>query len=172
MPEPLAGPVSRDLPPSLENIDMLARKFSVSRSCAAVRYVDLTDTPVALVLSRNGEIEWLAVSERMREHPWSRKAWKKEWVPKETATQRLATDPRRVGSGGREEGEPLLCEWFHGAPPNLVAEEASVGLGSWGRVLTLLAAPGLPSADEIEEERAADWRPRDWRDAIRGYSLD
>lgn len=165
--------VASSLRPNLQMIGSLAESYGVSLCCAAIRYAEVTDHPMAVIVSNSGEIEWVAFSERIAEHPWSRKAWKKEWVPRHTATRALASAQTRVERGEEEESACLLCEWFEGAPPMVTAEEQAVGLGPYGRVLTLLSVPRLPTAEELEEEeQSGRWREKDWRTPLRGYELD
>lgn len=169
-PRALAGPVARDLPGTIDDLSLFADRFGVSLVCAGVRYAELTDAAVAVVISREGGIEWVAFSERMREHAWSQKAWRKESVPAGTATARLG-EGRQPDT--RQDGRSLLCEWFEGAPADLSLEEECLWLSSYGRVITMLSAPDLPSVDEVEEEtQESEWRERDWRDAVRGFELD
>lgn len=66
----------------------------------------------------------------------------------------------------------MLSEWFEGSPHVSLGEEA-MGLGGYGRVLTLLTCDSLPDADDWEDRggQASDDKP-DWRDAMRPYHLD
>jgi hypothetical protein len=173
MPERWAGSRTRALSPSMESLTRLADDFGVSFCCAAVRYAELTDAAIAVVVSHERQIEWVAFSSRLREHGWSRTAWRKEFVPRHTATGRLALASGRVLAGDGDAASGLLCDWFAGAPEMVMADEEAIGLGSYGRVITLLSAPKLPTPEELEEEsQDRNWRERDWRDAIRGYRLD
>lgn len=172
MPERWAGPFARELPACVGTVEALADRFSVSLSCAAIRFAELTDDAVAVVVSRERQVEWVAFSGRLQEHSWTRRAWKREFVPRGTGTARLSASPQRVRHGEREESSSLLCEWFEGAPSAVFADEEALGLGDYGRVITLISVGALPTADEVEEERQEQiWRERDWRDSIRGYEL-
>jgi hypothetical protein len=124
-------------------------------------------------MARNREIEWIAFSRRLHEHRWTRKAWKKEWVPAGSATAHMADRPNQVEARKRVFSSSLLCEWFEGAPDDLAADEECLGLGRYGRTMTVLSVPDLPSVDDVEEERQeSTWRERNWRDAIRPWSWD
>jgi Zn-dependent peptidase ImmA (M78 family) len=173
MPTPWAEPRIKTLHPTFGGLDDLSNEFGTSLTCAAIRFAELTDEAVAMVVSFDRQIEWVAFSHRLRDHRWSRKAWKREFIPTGSATDRLAQAASRVRAGDSEADEGLLCTWFPEAPAMTIAEEEAIGLGAYGRVLTLLSAPKLPTPEEIEEEEQEHtWRERDWRDAVRGYSLD
>lgn len=170
MPRGLAGPVARDLPGTIDDLAGFADQFGVSLSCAAVRYAELTDNAVAVVISRDGAIEWIAFSDRMREHSWTRRAWRAELTPPGSATSRVTGHGSR---GARDDGQGLLCEWFDGAPDDLVVDEECLCVGEDHRVITTLSAGSLPTREDIEEEaQDGGWRERDWRDALRGFDLD
>ena len=159
--------------PTLEAVYQLADEFQVSLCCAAIRYVELTDQAASVVVSKGGQIEWAAFSGRLKEHRWSRSAARRDWVPRNTATRRLAEAGSRVARAEEDGSSGMLCEWFDGAPEFVRVEEEAVGLGSYGRVLTVLSIDDLPTVDELsEEEHSRSWRERDWRDAMRGYGLD
>ena len=109
----------------------------------------------------------------MLQHAFTRARMKGEWAPPRSVTYALARSPTRVADGDAADGEGLLTEWFDGAPGTVVTEEA-VGLGSYGRVLTVLSCPRLPSADayRASQERLDTNRDRDWRDAVRPWGWD
>lgn len=173
MPTLWVKPRIEALHPTFRDLDDLAGDFATSLTCAAIRFAELTDEAVAVVVSFDRQIEWVAFSHRLRDHRWSRKAWRRESIPTGSATDRLAQAAQRVRRGDGEADGGLLCTWFPEAPPMTIAEEEAIGLGAYGRVLTLLSAPKLPTPEEIEEEEQGHtWRERDWRDAMRGYRLD
>jgi hypothetical protein len=63
-----------------------------------------------------------------------------------------------------------LSEWFPRAPQHLVVEVDAVGLGTYGRVLSLLVCPDFPDPDELyaaEEEGLSGLEDRDWRSHLR-----
>lgn len=186
MPERLARAEVRRLGPSLEAVRRLSAGFAVSLSCAAIRLAALADEAVAVVLARGGAIEWVARSPALwAQGGWARQTMKRERVPRGSGTRRLTESPTRLAAGADDGSELLACEWFDGAPPGLPAIEEALGLGSYGRVLTVLTFPQLPDPDaqylDEQQRRDAAWhdaagvelRERgDWRRGIRGYSLD
>lgn len=155
----------------IERIRALADEFGTSLSMMAIRYAEVTTRPVASILSRDGQIEWAAFSDRIREHDWSWGLRKRDVIPPNCATSRLVGDT--PGSASRVIGSDsgLACEWFEGAPADLELEEDVIALGSFGRLLTFLLIPGLPDPEELEL-RSNDFEPQDWRDSLRGYRMD
>ena len=160
----------RERDAGIERIRALADEFETSLSMMAIRYAEVTTRAVASILSREGQIEWAAFSARIREHGWSWGLRKRDLVPPNTATSRLGGGPagRLIGVTGSDSG--LACEWFEGAPPDLELEEDVAGLGSFGRLLTILLIPDLPDPEELA--MASDGvEPQDWRDSLRGYRM-
>ena len=54
------------------------------------------------------------------------------------------------------QAEGLLCEWFVDAPRGTHVTEEAVGLGSYGRVLTVLRPEGLPDPPRSRSVLGAD----------------
>jgi Zn-dependent peptidase ImmA (M78 family) len=156
----------------IESVHAIADRFETSLSCAAVRYSDLTDAPIVIILSKDGIIEWLSQSRSVREHWWSRRSMKGEVLMRNSATARLARSTEKVKACETVDGDGWLNEWLEGAPAINLTEEA-VGMGSYGRVLTVLTCGTLPSADAVREaEHRARKGPSDWREAMRPWGWD
>ena len=156
MPEHLVRPLLRGCN-SMEVVRRIEDACGVSLTAAAITMVRLTRDPLAALVSKDGVLEWPAVSESLRTYPWARMRQKGEWAPPRSATRRLGRDPSSVLEGAEDSEEGLLCEWFPEAPDETLVTEEAVGLGAYGRVLTLLVPDSLPDEDE-EQERA--WRSR------------
>lgn len=168
----------------MQSVLLLRDAFDVSLSCAGVRLAQLADEPLVVVLSKDGAVEWTARSEALwAQGGWARRSWKQEWVPRRSATRRLAIDASRRRAGADDGSELLACEWFEGAPPSAVAVEEAIGLGRFDRILTLLRFPDLPDPDtayllaereerEAREARDGSGRRGDWRAGLRTYGLD
>lgn len=172
LPTPLARPAVRLQPACIHGINAIAERFQTSLSCAAIRFAALTAEPIAILLSYDRVVEWVAFSDPLRDQAWSRRRWKGEWAPRGSATVRLGTRPDRIQAGVQDSEIGLLTSWFEGAPPVETVEEV-LGLGSYGRVLTILVCPELPSADEIHQvEREGRKESADWRARLRTYSFD
>ena len=158
-------------PACIEVVRELAREFETSLSMTAIRYAELADRAVASILSRDGQIEWAALSTRIREHSWSWGLQKRDLIPPSAATASVTSDPTGFRSSANASDSGLVCEWFEDAPRALEVEEDAISLGRWGRVLTLLVISGLPDPEELEMQ-SGDEDDGDWRDAMRGYRMD
>ena len=167
-----ARPLIRSAGHGLAAVHAIERKFETSLSCAAIRYADLAGDSVAVILSHDGTIEWACTSEQMREHWWGKRGLKGEWAPKTSVTAHLARAKASVAAGHERSAETWLNEWFEGAPA-VSTEEEALGLGSYGRILTVLHCGNIPSPDQerVREDRERRG-PKDWRDTMRTYSLD
>jgi Zn-dependent peptidase ImmA (M78 family) len=174
MPERLVRPLIRRVGEGLSAISTLASEFRTSMSAAAIRYASVTGEPVAVLISREGVIEWTSISAALWEYRWARVTMKKDWAPRGSGTRRLSLAPDRVRGGEKDSDSMLLCEWLSAAPSTVKVIEEAIGLGVFGRVLTVLTAQDLPDAEDDDhgEQDPDDGRTHDWRDAMRTYRMD
>lgn len=172
VPSAAARAVITRAKPGLAAVRAIEATFQTSLSCAAIRFASLTREPAAVILSWGREIEWVSWSPAVQAHPWTRRRVRGDWAPPRSVTYSLARSAERVLAGDGATGEGLLAEWFEGAPAVAVTEEA-LGLGAYGRVLTVLTCHELPSPDRVQFARERDrGRQRDWRDALRPWEWD
>ena len=172
VPASFAQPILRSAGHGLAAVRAIETTFETSLSCAAIRYAELAGDSVAVILSRGGTVEWACTSEPLREHWWGKRGLKGEWAPRGSVTAHLARTPKSVTAGEERNAEAWLNEWFDGAPAMSIEEEA-LGLGSYGRVLTVLHCGNIPTPDQerVREDRERRG-PTDWRDGMRTYTLD
>jgi hypothetical protein len=171
MPERILRPLIATSGSGLAAVRWLADRFAASLCAAAIRYAAFAGEPTIVIVSKDGTIEWSVRPPVIWAHGWARQPLKKEWAPRGSATRRLAGAPDRIQRLENDESTMLACEWFQEAPPALEVIEEALGLGEYGRVLTLLRIPELPDADEINDPEPSSDDPRDWRDALRGYRM-
>lgn len=134
-------------PPTLDYVIRLAGQYATSLTSTALRVVALSHFPCALVRLHEGKVEFGSISEslrmrRMRSLPQGTPA------PAGSVSHRLSLDSRRIRSAAREEGSIKVGKWFD-TDQDLELQEDAVGLGSFGRVLTLLT---LDEADFGEDD--------------------
>jgi len=147
----------------LAAIESLAERCRTSLPATAIRYAELTDDAVAVIISTGSVIDYCFLSEAMKSLPqlaWLRKGCP---VPKETGTSRLSTAPARVVKGDSLVNEIDVMDWLGGTRSAIVAEEV-VGLGRYGKILTVLSSTVIGHEDDGEDDDddaiAESWTPR------------
>ena len=148
----------------LSSVDAMAKLCETSLTATAIRYADLTSEAIAVITSTGQTIDYCFLSESMKSLPelsWIRKG---SIVPGSTETARMNSDPERVLRAERAENEIDVMDWLGGARSALVTEEV-VGLGRYGKTLTILSSESIgQERDEDDEEEDEDlierWTPR------------
>jgi hypothetical protein len=165
MPE---GPFRKEMnryDPGLEAVEAVAEQCITSRTATAIRFAELGDTAMAVIVSTDGIIDYCFMSEPMKTLPnldWLRKGTP---LPGDTATARLAADPGLVRAGHRVADARDVRDWLGGTTRAEISEE-SVGLGAYGKVLTILSSSAIGQEDEPEDEEESEedvierWTPR------------
>lgn len=150
--------------PGLSAIEAIADLCVASKTAAAIRYAEVGDAATAVIMSTAGVIDYCFMSEAMKSLPkldWLRKGVK---LPLGTVTSTLAADPRRVAAGERVRDEIDVREWLGGSTRETVREE-SLGLGAYGKVLTVLTSTKIgqemePDEEDEQQELIESWTPR------------
>jgi IrrE N-terminal-like domain len=170
MPERFLRPLIVRVGSGVSAIRHIAETFDASLSAAAIRFAAITDAPLAVLLSHDSVIEWTAMSPALWAHGWARRTLRGESVPRGSGTRRLARAASRVQRAETDGSTGFLCEWFDDAPKDIEVTEDAIGLGPYGRVLTVLEAPDLEDRDPDDDQGDDD--DGDWRGGMRGYRLD
>jgi Zn-dependent peptidase ImmA (M78 family) len=150
--------------PGLSAIEAIADLCVASKTAAAIRYAEVSDAATAVIMSTAGVIDYCFMSEAMKSLPkldWLRKGLK---LPLGTVTSTLAADPTRVAAGERVKDEIDVREWLGGSTRETITEE-SLGLGAYGKVLTILTSTKIgqelePDEDDEQQELIESWTPR------------
>jgi hypothetical protein len=148
----------------LQVVEHLAGLCRTSLTATAIRYAELTEDAVAVIISSGPVIEFCFLSETIKSLPqlaWLRKGAP---VPRNTATVRFNANPRRVADGDRAEEDIDILDWLGGAR-SVRATEQVVGLGRYGKTLTLLTCPVQDETyheedGDNDEDLAERWTPR------------
>jgi hypothetical protein len=135
-----------------------------SRTATAIRYAETTDEAVAVIVSTGQTIDYCFLSDAMKSLPNLKWLKKGTPLPSGTLTAALASNRRRVLNGDRDGEEIDVLDWLGGTKSARVTEEA-LGLGRYGRVLTILHSSQIGPENESEEEREQQdlqesWTPR------------
>ena len=152
--------------PGLGAVEATANLCRTSVTATAIRYAVLTDDAIAVVMSTGTTIDYCCLSDTMkslREITWLRKG---SPLPKGTATTQLSADAQRVAQADRIEAEIDIMDWLGGKRSAPATEEA-IGLGSYGKTLTILTCPSVVDEtyqddddEEDEDELIESWTPR------------
>ncbi len=149
--------------PGLAAIKAMANLCLTSLTATAIRFAELTDAAVAVIMSTGDKIDYCFLSDAMKTLPkldWLRKG---SPLPSGTATARLTAQSGCVLSGERIVDAVDVRDWLGGITQAEVSEE-SVGLGQYEKVLTILASSTIGQEYEPDEEDDEDmierWTPR------------
>lgn len=158
MPNPLFSQAMRSAGEGLEAIVTLASICETSLLATASRYVEETDLPIAMVVSEGQHIEYAFLSDELKEYrdiTWPKKGSAVPAVP--TAT--FNRDTANVRNAHREEHESDVRDWFGGRRTVPLTEEI-IGLGTYGRTLTILSTATFADDDDEDEDLEQRWTPR------------
>jgi hypothetical protein len=151
--------------PGLEIVESLATLCRTSLTATAIRYAELTDDAVAIIISTGPTIDFCRLSDAIKALPqltWLRKGTP---IPRDTATAKFNANSERVANSHRTDAEIDIMDWL-GGTRSVRATEQVVGLGRYGKTLTVLTCPTVQDATYQEdegddEERLTErWTPR------------
>jgi hypothetical protein len=133
-------------------IEALASQCRTSLTATAIRLAELSPQPLAVLCSTASKVDFAVMSDTMRFN--FRLTWPKRGagIPSNSTTALLNSDETNVRTGRRMSGEASLADWFHAERDHQLNEEA-IGLGEYGRTLTILWSDSFLDGDE---HRTAD----------------
>ncbi|WP_456253552.1 ImmA/IrrE family metallo-endopeptidase [Xylella fastidiosa] len=148
----------------LADIESAREACKTSLTSTAIRYAELTDDAIAVILSTGRAIDYCILSEAMKSLPdvtWLKRG---SPVPANTVTARFNANGTRVARAERDEDEIDVLDWLGGRRSSIVNEEV-VGLGRYGKTLTVLSSRKIGHdayADEGDEDDdiVERWTPR------------
>jgi Zn-dependent peptidase ImmA (M78 family) len=135
----------------LEAIEALAELCLTSLTATAIRYAKLCDEPVAVVCSKGDKVQFAFMSpslQNYRDITWIRKG---SGLPAGTGTANFNKDGENVLKAKRVAATTSLDTWFHGGGAVELNEDV-IGLGEYGKTLTVLWADAIPEPEEIEQQ--------------------
>lgn len=150
--------------PGLAAVLELAETCRTSRTATAIRYAETSNDAVAVIVSTGPTINYCFMSDAMKSLPelnWLRKGVP---LPAGTLTATLAGDPKRVRNGDQASDEVDVIDWLGGKKSVMVTEEV-IGLGPYGKVLTILHSSRIGAETEVDDEQEDDelgerWTPQ------------
>ena len=140
-------------------IEHLSGLCKTSLPATAIRYANLTEEAVAIVMSTGQRIDYCFMSESLKRiagYEWLRKG---DSIPPGTHTAAFNRDPRNISSSARRAEGSNLLDWLSDGRDWEIAEDI-VGLGSYGRTLTILFSDSpVPDEEDDEDEEIGSWDP-------------
>lgn len=130
----------------LEAITSLATLCGTSLTATGIRYARLAKEPVAVVCSKGQKVLFAFMSEslkRQRNLTWLQKG---SGLPADSVTATFNKDPENIRKCRNWEGESTVADWFHG--DDVEINEEVIGLGDYGRTLTMLWPDSLTDPEE------------------------
>lgn len=145
--------------PGLVAVREIAEEFETSLTSTAIRFAKLSPEPVAAVVSQDGTVRYCWLSESLANVPGIGHFLMQPDDPlPSSATQELCSDSDRVRRGDRVAVNCRSMTWFPTACEAFSIREESAGLGSYGRVLTILTAHDVPDPDDFGSIPSRDRR--------------
>jgi IrrE N-terminal-like domain len=164
MPGDLFKKALRKKTAGLQTIEDLAAVCRTSLTATGIRCAETSDDALAVIISTGNTIDFCFLSDAMKSLPkltWLRKG---SPVPSLTATARFNASSRKVLASERDSERINVIEWLGGTQSATVTEEV-IGLGSYGKTMTVLSSETIGQdlvEDEEQEDRDMDesWTPR------------
>jgi len=165
MPETLFKRELNRRRPGFETVEHMTGRCRTSLTATAIRCAELSNDALAVIISTGSMIDFCFLSDAMKSLPqlsWLRKG---SAVPAGTGTARFNTKPENVRSGERLAQDIDVMEWLGGTRRATVCEEI-VGLGRYGKTLTVLSSESIgqdqddDDQEEDDEATAERWTPR------------
>lgn len=160
MPRHLFFPELERQGQGLAAIERLRELCKTSLHATAIRYTQCTRDPMAIIISAGNRIDHCFMSAALRELQgidWLRK---REAVPRGTPTHAFNQDAKNITASLRVEETANLQQWF-GGNRSLEISEDVLGLGRYGKTLTVLYDIKVPEAEEEEDKISLieSWTP-------------
>ena len=167
MPADLFGAALRVAGEGFAAITVLAKKCNSSLTATAIRYCQLTDMPAAVLLSSDHDVVCCFVSDVLKEIRGVVPLRKGDSLPAKTATARFNHDRSNRGTCNCDTATCSLNDWFERAP-DVEFKEDVVGLGHYGKTLTVLFTDEVLTEDDEQDDEDAQsglpssrWHARD-----------
>jgi hypothetical protein len=134
----------------LNAIEKVAEHCQTSITSSAIRYAELTDAAVAIVISTGSSVDYCFASRALRGIPGYRHPLKGSNLHKDSLTRHFNLIASNVTNALRDDDGADLIAWFQ-ADDEIDASEEVIGLGEYGKTLTIITAD-LPDEAEQDEK--------------------
>jgi Zn-dependent peptidase ImmA (M78 family) len=122
----------------LDGIMGMAELCNTSLTATAIRFTELTEDFLIVIVSSNGKIDFCSFSQKALKIK-NKEIPKKGWpIPKNTATEIMLKEPTCIQKAEIMSMQSDLSDWIECDRSKYVNEDAK-GLGKYGKVLTVLS---------------------------------
>lgn len=161
MPNYLFDPALDHTGTGLDAIKSLKELCGTSLTATAIRYAQRVAVPAAIVVSTGEKVDYCFMSDELKQYPnltWLKKGM---LLPSKTKTFAFNREANNVLSSKQTEADSDLGLWFQSDIEADIHEQI-IGLGSYGKTLTVLNLLNLPALEELieDEELEESWTPR------------
>jgi hypothetical protein len=133
-------------------IQSLAGLCKTSITATAIRFAKYTDDPVAVIVSSGTRVEYCFLSERLKDVKGLQWLKKGDLIAPASTTAGFNKNPTNVSEARQDDGCCSLDDWFDGAP-EIEMNEDVVGLGTYGKTLTVLfTEEGIEDGEDEYDE--------------------
>jgi Zn-dependent peptidase ImmA (M78 family) len=119
-------------------IESMAKLCNTSLTATAIRYAELTEDMVVIIVSKNNIVDFCCISDSIFKLKDIEKPKKGDKIPKDTATEAITNNPALLAKSEGKYAETRFMDWLECRSSRDAAEEA-IGLGKYGRVLTVIS---------------------------------
>jgi len=127
-------------------IENVAERCQTSLTASAIRYAELTDAAVAVIVSSGTSVDYCFSSRTLRGIRGYKHPTKGSALPRDSLTFAFNKTPDGITNGLRDDDSCDLIAWFK-AEDEIEASEEVVGLGEYGKTLTIITAD-VPDEDD------------------------
>lgn len=132
-------------------IEHVAKQCETSLTASAIRYAELTDAAVAVVVSTGKSVDYCFASAAIRAISGYKHPVKGSLLPPDSLTCSFNQDQNNVTNAERYDDSADLIAWFRSDNEFEACEEV-IGLGEYGKTLTVITAE-LPDENDGESAR-------------------
>lgn len=159
MPDPMFSRALIRMGDGLEAIEGMADLCRTSMTATAIRFAEKTSAPVAVVVSTGQSIDYCFMSGSLQDFEgleWPRKG---QPLPGSVQTDRFNQNPKNVLRAERTTADTDLRDWF-GGRRSVDATEEVLGLGRYGKTLTIVTSTAFADDDGSDDDLEESWTPR------------
>lgn len=151
MPRQLFDPELQKAGEGMEAVKYLRERCRTSTTATAIRYTQRTSEIAAAVISVGDTIQHAHLSDELKGYPGVNWIKKNTPLPIDSLTRHFNSVEANVTSQQELQRPADFSDWFGDDVRGELLEEV-LGLGSYGRTLTILTATDVPDQEELEEE--------------------